>query len=63
MRYKNLNKVIVPHVIPMVEESMHSNGKTRGATLGRKSFKEGVSPDVIGGMEAATTFIVPHQTP
>ena len=30
MRYKNLNKVIVPHVIPMVEESMHSNGKTRG---------------------------------
>ena len=34
-----------------------------GATLGRKSFKEGVSPDVIGGMEAATTFIVPHQTP
>ena len=34
-----------------------------GAILGRKSFKEGVSPEVIGRMEAATAFIVPHQNP
>ena len=41
MRYKNLNKVIVPHVIPMVEESMHSNGKTRGGHTRKEKLQRG----------------------
>ena len=41
MRYKNLNKVIVPHVIPMAEESMHLNGKTRGGHTRKEKLQRG----------------------
>ena len=43
-----------------VKESIHSDGKTRRGPhcRGRAS----VSLDMIGGMVAAITFIVPHQT-
>ena len=34
----------------------------RRAILWKKSFGEGVSPDVMGAIVVATTFIAPHQT-
>ena len=71
--YRNL---IMPRVIPKDEEFIHSDGKVgeaghghvngtlqEGATLQRKSFRERVNPNVIGGMVAATTFNAPHRTP
>ena len=58
------------------EESIHSDCKTgeaghshvngtlqEWATLQRRSFREWISPDVIGGMVAAPIFNAPHQTP
>ena len=49
MGYGNLNKVIVTHVIPKVKEAntvprspCTQTVKPRGATLGRRSFREGV---------------------
>ena len=41
----------------------HVNGILPEGATQRKSFREGVSPDVIGGMVATTTFNAPHQTP
>jgi len=37
--------------------------KPEGGHTWEEEAQRGVSLDVIGGMEAATTFIAPHQTP
>ena len=75
MGHKNLNKVLVPHVISMAEESIivprrphawiegHVNGTLPEEEIQwRKSFGGGVSLDMIERMVAAPTFNASHQT-
>ena len=75
MGHKNLNKVLVPRIISMAEESIivpkRSHARTvrprqwhvtRGGHTIEKEIREGVSLDMTEGMVATTTFNASHQT-
>ena len=75
MGHKNSDKVPVPHVVSMVEESIIVPRRphtwivrprqwhiARGGLAVKKSIRESVSPDMSEGMVATPTFNVSHQT-
>ena len=75
MGHKNLNKVLMSHVISMTEESIIVPRRshtwivrsrqwhvTRGGHIVQKEFRGWVSSDMTEGMVAITTFNASHQT-
>ena len=75
MGHKNLNKVLVPHVISMAEESIAKPKRLHARTVKprqwhiarrgpttEKKFRRGVSLDMTEGVVAIPIFNASHQT-